>query len=327
MMKAARMSDLKSIWSKVDGSRIVGQIAREHMVASTSLTVAACGVSRKGLEIVRDVMSLKLYRRISKKMQADLPSLKVQIENEYQQGEVKRNNTIWTLWLQGEGKAPYIVRECISSMRDNLPEKQVVVLDQDSFGEYCKLPQHVLEKYKNGVISRTHLSDLLRLELLCTKGGTWIDSTVWLSGKPPAFMTDSRLFLFQNLKPGLDGKSISMSSWWITAQAPSKVLLLTRALLYRWWEKYNRMDDYFLIHYLMQLAIDCYPDEWGRVVPASNGTPHCLLLRLGDTFDKGVYEGLCEQSSVHKLTYKNVEQFSGQDTYLNHIFPGFGAKS
>lgn len=323
----ARMSELKKIWNKVDGKHVAGQVMREHLVISTALAVMACGVSRKGLEIVREAMSLKLYKRISKKMKADLPLLKAQVENEYQCGSVNRTSYVWTLWLQGEDKAPDIVRECISSLRKNLPDKHVIVLDQNSISKYCELPRHVMDKYEEGIISRTHLSDLLRLELLCTKGGTWVDSTVWLSGKPATFTTDSPLFMFQSLKPGLDGKSTSMSSWWITAQASSRILLLTRALLYRWWEKYNRMDDYFLIHYLMQLAIDCYPDEWGRVVPASNGSPHSLLLRLGDTFNKEIYEGLCEQTHIHKLTYKNIEQFGGENTYLDHIFPALGVKS
>lgn len=321
------MSDLKKIWDKVDGARVVNQIMREHIVTSTALTTVACGVSRKGLEIVREVISLKLYNRIAKKMAPELSSLKKQVEDEYRRGMVGHTDYVWTLWLQGENEAPGIVRECISSMRANLPGKHVVVLDQGNIDSYCRLPQHIVDKYEKGAITRTHLSDLLRLELLCAMGGTWIDSTVWLSDTPAAFTTDSSLFMFQNLKPGLDGKSIAMSSWWITAQAPSRILLLTRALLYRWWEKYDRMDDYFLIHYLMQLAINCYPDEWAHVVPASNGMTHCLLLHLGDPFDKEVYDGLCEQSSIHKLTYKNLGQFGEKNTYFSTLFPDLGAES
>lgn len=313
------MSDFRNIWDKVGGADVVRQVFREHMATSTVLTTLAVGTSRKGLEIVRDVMELKLYQRISKKMEGDLPELKEQVEREFAASPVKHNDTIWTLWLQGEDQAPEIVRNCFASMRHHLPGKQIVVLDEHSMRDVVDMPKHIVEKYEAGIISRTHFSDLLRLELMTSLGGTWADSTVWFSGRPNAFITESDLFLFQNLKPGLDGKSISISSWLITAQAPSRILLLTKDLLYRYWNRYDRMDDYFIFHYLMQLAIETYPEEWGNVVPSSNSTPHVLLLRLDEPFNQTVFDGVCQQTSVHKLTYKGLDRMNRKGTFLGQI--------
>lgn len=318
------MSDFRAIWDKVGGADVVHQMFSEYMVTSTVLTTLATGTSRKGLEIVRDVMELKLYQRISKKMRPDLPELLEQVEREYAESPVKHNDTVWTLWLQGEDQAPEIVRVCFESLRQHLPDKRVVVLDAHSMREVVDMPTHIVEKYEAGIISRTHFSDLLRLELMTSMGGTWVDSTVWLSGKPSTFVTESDLFLFQNLKPGLDGKSISISSWLITAQAPSRILLLTKDLLYRYWARFDRMDDYFLLHYLMQLAIETYPEEWSNVVPSSNSMPHVLLLRLGEPFNQAVFDGVCRQTSIHKLTYKGLDQVDLKGTYLEHII---GAES
>lgn len=316
------MSDFKAIWDKVGGADVVRQVFREHMATSTALAMLACGTSRKGLEIVREVMSLKLYRRIRRKMEGDLPELRERVEREYAASTVTRNDTVWTLWLQGEDEAPEIVRACIASMREHLPNRRVVVLDERTMLDGVDLPEHVLRKYETGTITRTHLSDLLRLELLTTRGGTWADATVWLSGTPSAYVTDSDLFMYQDLKPGLDGKSLCMSSWLMTAQAPSRILLLARDLLWRYWERYDRMDDYFLVHYMLQIAIDEYPDEWRRVVPAPNSTPHVLLLRLSEPFDQDVFDGVCSQTAVHKLTYKNLEGVPREGTYLGRILDG-----
>lgn len=313
------MSDFRDIWNKVGGADVVGQVLSEHMVTSTVLATLACGTSRKGLEIVREVMNLKLYRRIRHKMEKDLPELRERVECEYADSTVMRNDTVWTLWLQGEAEAPEIVRTCLDGMRKHLPSKQVVVLDEETVLDGVTLPEHVLDKYEAGTITRTHLSDLVRLELLTTKGGTWADATVWLSDTPASYVTDSDLFMYQSMKPGLDGKSLCMSSWLVTAQAPSRILLLARDLLYRYWERYDVMVDYFLMHYMIQIAIDEYPEEWRRVPPVSNSTPHVLLLRLGEPFDQHVFDAVCSQTAVHKLTYKGLDGISRGGTYLGRI--------
>lgn len=318
------MSDFRRIWDKVSGADVVRQVFREHIVTSTALATLAAGTSRKGLEIVREVMQLKLYQRILRKMQPDLPELREQVEREYAESPVKHNDTVWTLWLQGEEVAPEVVRACIASMREHLPNKRVVVLDEVTMLGGVELPEHVMRKYQDGTITRTHLSDLVRLQLLTTVGGTWADATVWLSGTPESFVTDSDLFMYQNMKPGLDGKSICMSSWLITAQAPSRILLLARDLLYRYWQCYEYMDDYFLVHYMLQIAIGQYPEEWARVVPAPSSTPHVLLLRLGEAFDRGVYDGVRAQTAVHKLTYKGLDGMSREGTYLGRILGARG---
>ena len=62
-------------------------------------------------------------------------------------------------------------------------------------------------------------------------------------------MLDSDLFLFQNLKPGADGSTLNISSWFITSCANNKILLAVRELLWEYWKKENTLIDYFLIHH------------------------------------------------------------------------------
>jgi hypothetical protein len=165
------------------------------------------------------------------------------------------------------------------------------------------------------------MSDLLRLELLIRYGGTWMDATVFCSGKQyPKYMFDSDLFVFQCLKPGLDGHCTSISNWFMTACSNHPILLLTRALLYQYWSNHTKLVDYFIFHDFFQMAIEAYPEEWKNVVPFSNSVPHMLLLRLFEPFKKEVFDGIMEQTCIHKLTYKFSEkECLKPDTNYAHI--------
>lgn len=55
---------------------------------------------------------------------------------------------VWTLWWQGEDKAPDIVKACINSMRTNIPYAKVVVLNQFNIQEYIKIPEYIIDKFK-----------------------------------------------------------------------------------------------------------------------------------------------------------------------------------
>lgn len=64
------------------------------------------------------------------------------------------------------------------------------------------------------MISNTHLSDLLRLELLIRYGGLWIDSTTYMTGTIPAYIDDSNFFVYRN--GWMDMEMINMGSWLIS---------------------------------------------------------------------------------------------------------------
>ena len=85
------------------------------------------------------------------------------------------------------------------------------------------------------------------------------------------------------------------------------ILRLTRALLYEYWRKHDKMVDYFLLHDFLELAIETYPKEWNKVVPSSNAAPHILLLRLFEPCDEQVLEAAKAATPFHKLTYKFEE--------------------
>ena len=56
---------------------------------------------------------------------------------------------------------------------------QLHLITYENYSDYVELPDYVVEKHKNGTISRAHFSDVLRFSLLKTYGGMWIDSTAF----------------------------------------------------------------------------------------------------------------------------------------------------
>jgi hypothetical protein len=146
---------------------------------------------------------------------------------------------------------------------------------------------------------------LLRLKLLITYGGTWIDSTVFCSTTAiPDFMLNSELFLFQTLKPGVDGHPTAISNWFITAEVGNDILRLTYQLLLSYWKTHDYAIDYFIFHYFFQIAIETFPNIWKKVVPVTNEQPHVLLLHWNEPYDQEFYNSILKLSPFHKLTYK-----------------------
>ena len=54
--------------------------------------------------------------------------------------------------------------------------------------------------------------------------------------------------------------------------------------------------DYFLLHDFMSIALERYFDDWKKIVPRDNATPHELLLRLFEQYDEVIWEAIREQT-------------------------------
>lgn len=313
------MKKLRKLFQKAGGMDTLAQYARSHVLFFTLFQILLNGFSKKSLEIVRLAANNKRLAKLRAKYRKTIRTW--QAKNPIEElPPRKRSNKVWVCWLQGIDHAPPLVQACYRSLQANLTDREIILLTQDNYKDYITFPAHVQEKIDNGIITRTHMSDLLRLELLCNYGGTWIDATVLCTGKVPEYMLDSDLFVFQNLKPGLDGDAIAISSWFMTGSTNHPILLLTRHLLYAYWQNHKNMVDYFLIHDFFQLAIETYPQLWDQVIPFSNATPHILLLRLLDEYDQTLWEAVAAQTAIHKLSYKfSQEQLNAPGSYYAHI--------
>ena len=184
--------------------------------------------------LARQVAMYSSYDWLKRHFQKELDYPKTEIEN--QTIQEFREKQVWICWLQGIDNAPEIVQECYKSIQYWLKDWSIEVITADNYSDYVELPTYITEKWKDGIITNTHFSDILRLELLIRHGGLWLDATTFLTGPLPEYITRTDFFVYRN--GWMDMEMINMASWLIYSKsANNKILLETQKLLYAYWEK------------------------------------------------------------------------------------------
>ena len=313
------MSKLMEMFRKQGGMKLIKEYWNAGVLGYACFQLLVSGPSRKSLEILRLGVEMKIFKKMYKRYQAQL----AHFDAAYQADKfpTSKSNKVWVSWMQGMENAPALVQRCYRSLQENLEDKEIILITSENLRDYTDMPSWVLEKYEKGLITHTHFSDLLRLELLCKHGGTWIDSTVFCSGGDiPSYMLDSDLFMFQNLKPGADGSTLNISSWFMTSCANNKVLMAVRELLWEYWKKEDRLIDYFLVHHFIMMALEYYKEDWQKMVQYPNSMPHILLLMLFEPFNQEKWDAVTSVCPFHKLAYKrSAEDMAKEGTYYKHI--------
>lgn len=257
---------------------------------------------RVKLEIFRNAMQHKTYEKLRKKFFVT----EIDEEDRLLDGNLVDSSNIWFFWLQGVESAPRLVKNNLALLKKNAVDFNVVVLDLETVQQYVDIPGFILEKYDKGIISNTHLSDIIRLLLLETHGGMWIDSTVAVSDS--GFLdkiSNERFFVPMTLKPGKDGKGLFVSNWLISAQAHDEVTKFVLFALEKYWQEHDELLDYFIFHYFLQMAFEKYPQHFKEMPKVDNSQPHALLIDVldGETSIELLYRQ-SSYSSIHKLSNK-----------------------
>ena len=144
--------------------------------------------------------------------------------------------------------------------------------------------------------------------LLYEHGGLWIDATVYVSQLIPEKVFQEPLF---TVAANIDTDNISQAKWmgFILGSSPQGVLCsFARELFFQYWEKENKLLDYFLIDYVISIA----KTNLASVRRSLNSIPtdHSQIFDLENMMNKAYKrklfsKTLCEQQIFHKLSYKN----------------------
>ena len=311
---------LKQTIKKQGGMRLIKQYWNGGAFFTAVGEFILLGKDKKALEILRLSAQYKIKKNLEKKYKKEINAF----QSTYKDDEPHNtSNKVWICWLQGMNVAPKVVKKCYESIKLKLTDREIVLITSDNMCDYVEFPDFILEKWKIGQITHTHMTDLLRLELLIKYGGMWIDSTVLCTSRRediPNYFFDSDLFLYQTLKPGRDGQALPISSWLISAKTNNKILIEARFLCYEYWKKNTEMVDYFLFHDFVAIALEHNEREWKKIIPRDNAAPHMLLLRFFDEYDEETWNAIKQQTPFHKLTYKfSEDQAKIQNSFFNRI--------
>lgn len=317
---------MKSNWKRYfkneGGFKLISSYLKNGTFFTSLMQFVILGRDKKALEILRLSSQYKLLNNIIAKNKSIINSLRKDLGSQYATPTNQVYKHVWICWWQGIENAPDIVKQCYRSVIEHLSDWKVNVITKDNFNNYITFPDYIINKWNNGVISNTHVSDLLRLELLTKHGGLWLDATILVtSGSIPSSIINSDLFFYQTLKPGADGHAIPFSNWLIYSKPSQPILIMTLRMLYRFWKTNDKIIDYYLFHYYLTIACREFPDMYDRIPKYSNEPPHILLLSLFNTFDRSYWNDLKTMTCFHKLSYKfDTSDINEKDnTYYSHI--------
>jgi hypothetical protein len=232
---------------------------------------------------------------------------------------------VWSMWWNGEENMPEVVAMCFRNIRRHCGEHQFRVITRENFGEYISLPGYILDKFRAGTISVTHLSDIIRVYLLANYGGMWFDATVLTTREIPEEIFAHEYF---TIRRAYDAREYNVSAkrWTICVQKAQKGCTLSEFVLDMWLEYWRSRDflaDYVMTDYFTALAYENIP-ECGAIlesVALSNPAFDELQPVLGDEFDAEMWEKLTGETQFFKLTYKHnfPESVNGRGTFYGHI--------
>ena len=259
--------------------------------------------------VPRKVHQLYKQYRVVKYLKRYLPKV-----SNYEKCIVKENpypDKIWTMWLQGYNSAPEIVKACIDSIKKYSNGREVIVLDENNVFDYAKMPQHIVEKYNKGLITKTHFSDLVRLELLDSYGGTWIDSTMYCTDNFEVFLKPDLMF-FQKLRT--DNVYIMSSFFMHSTNQHNYIIYRLKECLYDYWQKNNKLLEYFLLHFFFVVLVENDErgyKEWKEMPMFMSWLPQILVQEYTKEFNQERFDYIKQLCPVHKFSYKKDGFYSG----------------
>lgn len=214
--------------------------------------------------------------------------------------------TIWVCWLQGIENAPSLVQKCVKSIRNHAGEYKVVELTENNISQYITIPDYIWEKYRKGILSRTHFSDALRFALLSEKGGIWMDATTLMTGNLPDYATDTPLFVYHSDQKGSSLLSVNF----ISCYQHHPLVEDTYRMIKAYWEAENRTVDYNMTAVFWTIATRANKqnaDLWQQVLFVPTGIKEILIHELNNPYTADRWKQICALSPIHKLTYKFAE--------------------
>lgn len=224
---------------------------------------------------------------------------------------------IWTCWWQGTQNMPPVVKRSIESVRKYCPDYEVRVVTSDNMKDYIELPDYIIQKHKKGYISRTHLSDILRVSLLAKYGGFWMDATVFLTAPLPEVITDAPFFAFRS------NELYQGQSWFLKANKNNVIMILLQQVLFAYWQYENKLLNYFLVYLVFDLVVEenkACANMWQNT-PLIYDDRYALEEAFFDAYSPQKWEDIKARTSIHKLSWKYKKEPT-ENSFLQYLLDG-----
>ncbi|WP_118195450.1 capsular polysaccharide synthesis protein [Albibacterium indicum] len=272
---------------------------------------------------VREQKILRDHKRVANywnNVITDYIDLKIERHSILPKYEIKPNSVIWQYWGQGleEENLPEVVKICFSSVDKFNGDYEVIRLTDNSIRDYLDIPDFVWEKRNNPEFKTVFFSDLLRLALLHTYGGVWLDATVLLTDTFPKEYSELDYFVYQrddmatlkehwvnsyayywNWRPEF---KVKMLSSFMFAKKDNKVIRVLLNLILHYWKTENKIIDYFFFQILYEELMNSELASYKCPV-VDDTLPHMLQTKINGGLNDIAFKAILEKQGIHKLTY------------------------
>jgi hypothetical protein len=253
---------------------------------------------------------------------------------------IASDSTIWICWWDGIEAMPNLVKVCFNALKHYAGKHPIKFISKYNFQDYISIPDYILKKVDEGIISVTHFSNMVRANLLYEYGGIWLDATILVLNnisldnlqfytlKAPAKRSKSiSLASFAGLsnfnekfKPNtsLDSKISRWSGFLLAGTKNSPIFSYLRDILYSYWKEHDDQIDYLLFDYTIALGYDNIPIIKKLIdnVPCSNVEKFELENNLNNLFSEKEFTDY-SLTTFHKLTWKKSFNSYTKDDHLS----------
>lgn len=237
-------------------------------------------------------------------------------------GECKKY--AWTFWWQGENNCPASIKMCLSSLKHNLDSVELHVIDKDNIRDWIDLPEFIYDKVKCGEITLTHLSDIVRMNLLNKYGGVWFDATIIMLDEFDEKWLE--YYYFTAKQPPKDCLCVSNFRWtgsYLGGKKGNFFFGYMSEAFESYWKEHHCLIDYFLIDFLVDIALKEF--DWFKkmydVLPENNSRMYDLDCELNKRFNKRDLDDICKNGNVYKLQRRTdyKENINGEMTLYGYL--------
>jgi hypothetical protein len=225
-------------------------------------------------------------------------------------------DTIWVCWWDGIETMPDIVKVCYNSLKINFGKCKIEFITKDNFKNFVSISDHVMEKLNSGIMTLTHFSNILRMNLLYKYGGIWIDSTVFVSNT--IHPIESPLFTIRRRNKGYYVSESRWTGYCIGGSKHNIFFDFMIQFLYAYWKEENNLIDYFTFDYIIAVAYNYIPQikKLFDNIPYNNEDVHVIQNNLNREYTEEFTKEIFERTAFHKLSWKNKYDMYTKDNKL-----------
>ncbi len=250
--------------------------------------------------------------------------------------DLGNKKVIWQYWGQGLDDLPEIVQLSFASVDKFKGDYEVIRITDDNLNEYLDFPDFIKEKRENNpAFKPVFFSDVLRMALINTYGGVWLDATILLTDTIPTKYETYDLFMFSRNPNSVNkhwGDKPDMYFSWIPdynvkhlssivyGHKNSEISSVVLDLLLYFWKTEDKIPHYFFFQIMLNELKTMQVISYDTMV-ADDTLPHLLQGLLNDKFDETRYKEIIHQTSLHKLTlHKKLKtKRNGNLTYFGYL--------